>query len=184
MVNVLWNIRFHALSTKLLWLRLLHFFGHQQRLSSGCAIGGQIHSGYDCEPSQTPTCGKALMHHLLLFTPFTRLMHCKSDSKNWAHSHKFFSHACTCADVVVDTLHGDGYISYSTTLRVPHHAFNPTMHLRTNTTSNAKTSSQISPHRLWKWTQYILHDAMYNLWVLVQQLHMFSQLSISDRLNI
>lgn len=71
MVNVLWNIRFHALSTKLLWLRLLHFFGHQHRLPSGCAFGGQIHSGYDCEPSQPPTCGKALIHHLLLFTPFT-----------------------------------------------------------------------------------------------------------------
>lgn len=36
----------------------------------------------------------------------------------------------TCADVVVDALHRNGGIGYSTTLGIPHNAFDPTMHLQ------------------------------------------------------
>lgn len=37
---------------------------------------------------------------------------------------------CTCADVVADALHGDDRIRYPAALQVPHHASDPTMHLR------------------------------------------------------
>lgn len=35
----------------------------------------------------------------------------------------------TCADIMADALHGNDGISYSATLKVPHHTFDPTMHL-------------------------------------------------------
>lgn len=36
----------------------------------------------------------------------------------------------TCADVMVDALHRNGGIGYSTTLGIPHNAFDTTMHLQ------------------------------------------------------
>lgn len=43
--------------------------------------------------------------------------------------------ATTCADVVVDALHGDGGVGYSATLGVPHDTSDPTMHLRAATST-------------------------------------------------
>lgn len=40
---------------------------------------------------------------------------------------------CTCANIVANALHRDDGISYSTTLHVPHHTFDPTMHLHSAT---------------------------------------------------
>lgn len=43
---------------------------------------------------------------------------------------------CTCADVVADALHRDDRISYSTTLPVPHDAFDPTKRLHATSMTN------------------------------------------------
>lgn len=59
----------------------------------------------------------------------------------------------TCADVVVDALHRNGGIGYSTTLGISHNAFDPTMHLQAISMEHL----WILPHRL---ENRLLYDAI------------------------
>lgn len=77
---------------------------------------------------------------------------------------------CTCVDIVTDALHGDGRISNSSTLQVPHYAFDPTMHLHATSTISLQAFANPVPnfphqHLLHNLSQWMLHDVM--VWCII-----------------
>lgn len=77
---------------------------------------------------------------------------------------------CTCVDIVTDALHGDGRISNSSTLQVPHYAFDPTMHLHATSTISSQAFANPVPnfphqHLLHNLSQWMLHDVM--VWCII-----------------
>lgn len=69
----------------------------------------------------------------------------------------------TCTDVMVDALHRNGGIGYSTTLGIPHNAFDPTMHLQATSIEHLWNL----PHRL---ENCLLYDMIVMLFQIFKQM--------------
>lgn len=179
----------HSISRSKCWTTLAltaAYFGHQQELPSGVVIRGRIQTTI-----LSLTIGRAALPPVegLQCTGcccFSSLIViCKSDSTFIASLNTH-----TCADVVVDAIHRDGGIGYSSTLGVPHDPFDPAMHLRAISTGKKIGSIILMPSlffflslQKWIWLLRLFSQRRLLLW-LINLSQFFSAKNNRDKLAV